>query len=252
MHNLYLGTGKHVFKIWLKQEIINNNDLFKINDLASQFTCPAGVGRIPSKVSSNYGSFNAAQWKTWITVYSAVVLKSILPQNHYVCWVLFVGACCLIGQRVSKKTNVDTADALLKKFCTKFEELYGAENCTPNLHLHLHLKDCLMDFGTPHAFWCFAFERCNGILGSLQTNNKSIEIRVMKKFLMGQQLRIMSGSIDAAMKVLLPIKEVDIDFVSCNNNAAPEIEECAHRFVWSPLEDLKFFDMQHLKFLPPV
>ena len=64
MHNLYLGTGKHVFKIWLKQEIINNNDLSKINDLASQFTCPAGVGRIPSKVSSNYGSFTAAQWKT--------------------------------------------------------------------------------------------------------------------------------------------------------------------------------------------
>lgn len=151
-----------------------------------------------------------------------------------------------------KKTDVDAADALLKKFCTKFEELYGAENCTPNLHLHLHLKDCLMDFGPPHAFWCFAFERCNGILGSLHTNNKSIEIQVMKKFLMGQQLRIMSGSIDAAMKVLLPIKEVDIDFVSCNNNAAPEIEECAHRFVWSPLEELKFFDMQHLKFLPPV
>lgn len=82
MHNLYLGTGKHVFKIWLKQEIINNNDLSKINDLASQFTCPAGVGRIPFKVSSNYGSFTAAQWKTWITVYSAVVLKSILPPNH--------------------------------------------------------------------------------------------------------------------------------------------------------------------------
>ena len=67
-----------------------------------------------------------------------------------------------------------------------------------------HLKDCLIDFGPPHAFWCFVFERCNGILGFLHTNNKSIEIQVMKKFLMGQRLRIMSDSIDAAMKVLLP------------------------------------------------
>ena len=105
--------------------------------------------------------------------------KINFPQNHYVCWLLFVRACCLIGQRVLKKTDVDTADALLKKFCTKFEKLYGAENCTPNLYLHLHLKDCLMAFGPPHAFWCFVFERCNGILGSLHTNNKSIEIQVM-------------------------------------------------------------------------
>ena len=31
MRNLYLGIGKHVFKIWFTQEIINNNGLFKIN-----------------------------------------------------------------------------------------------------------------------------------------------------------------------------------------------------------------------------
>ena len=158
MHNLYLGTGKHMFTVWIKNEIIKNNELLAVNDLMSNFTCPAGVGQIPSKISSNYGNFTAAQWKTRITVYSPVVLKSVLPHDLNCHWLIFVRACFLIGQRVLKQNDIDAAHALLRTFCTKFEELYGTDYCTPNMHLHLHLKECLLDFGFPHAFWCFAFE----------------------------------------------------------------------------------------------
>ena len=55
MHNLYLGTGKHMFTVWIKKEIIKINELLAMNELMSNFTCPTGVGRIPSKIFSNYG-----------------------------------------------------------------------------------------------------------------------------------------------------------------------------------------------------
>ena len=32
-------------------------------------------------------------------------------------------------------------------------------------------------------FWCFSFERFNGIIGNEPTNNKSIEVQLMKQFL---------------------------------------------------------------------
>ena len=42
--------------------------------------------------------------------------------------------------------------------------------CTPNMHLFLHLKDSITDYGQVHSFWCLAFERFSGVLGSYHTN----------------------------------------------------------------------------------
>ncbi len=47
---------------------------------------------------------------------------------------------------------------------------------TPNMHLHCHIVDSIKDFGPAHAFWCYAFERYNGILESVHTN-KEIQIK---------------------------------------------------------------------------
>ena len=66
-----------------------------------------------------------------------------------------------------------------------FEQLYGGQDlATPNMQLHGHIKECLLDYGPFHAFWCFSFERFNGILGSFHTNNRSIESQLMRRFLM--------------------------------------------------------------------
>lgn len=49
------------------------------------------------------------------------------------------------------------------------------------MHLHCHLNDIILDLGPIHSFWCFSFERYNGILGSFTTNNRSIELQFMRK-----------------------------------------------------------------------
>lgn len=63
------------------------------------------------------------------------------------------------------------------------EQLYGHDFVTPNMHLHGHLYDCVLDFGPVYSFWLFSFERENGILGSYKTNKKNIEVQLMKRFL---------------------------------------------------------------------
>lgn len=56
------------------------------------------------------------------------------------------------------------------------------------MHLHLHLRECFYDYGPPHAFWCYAFERYNGMLGNFPNNQKNIEPQLMKKCLILQEL----------------------------------------------------------------
>ena len=50
------------------------------------------------------------------------------------------------------------------------------------MHLACHLKECMIDYGPVNEFWCFGFERFNGILGSYPNNHENISITMMKKF----------------------------------------------------------------------
>jgi hypothetical protein len=56
------------------------------------------------------------------------------------------------------------------------------------LHLHGHLKDCYLDYGPSSSFWLFAFERMNGIMGSVSTNHQAIVVQLMRKFISNQQV----------------------------------------------------------------
>ena len=66
------------------------------------------------------------------------------------------------------------------QFGVMFEALCGKDKCTPNMHLHGHLQDCILDYGPVFSFWCFSFERYNGIMGDYHTNNVNIGKYSMK------------------------------------------------------------------------
>ena len=88
--------------------------------------------------------------------------------------------CAIYPQQIAE------ADNLLKQFCVCVSELFGSAACTINMHKHLHLKECVEQFGPIYSFWCFPFERFNGKLGSYHTNSKNIEVQIVRKFLRDQ------------------------------------------------------------------
>ena len=57
------------------------------------------------------------------------------------------------------------------------------------MHLHTHLLDCVLDYGPVYAFWLFSFERYNGILGDYGTNQRAVEIQLMRKFQSNQVIK---------------------------------------------------------------
>ena len=94
---------------------------------------------------------------------------------------LFVKACWLLCRR--SITFSELNDGALLEFCKMFVQIYGPNYCTMNMHLHGHIKECIDDFGPVYSFWCFSFERLNGILGSYHTNNRNISVQITKRFL---------------------------------------------------------------------
>ena len=184
MHNLLLGTAKHMMTIWKETGKLKPNDFQSIQEKVDNFIGPSDVGRIPFKLSSGFSSFSADQWKNWVLLFSLPCLRPILPINDYKCWQTFVKACSILCSRIIKPHEIAEAHKLLTDFCIQTEALYSPKYLTPNMHLHLHLQECIRDFGPVYSFWLFAFERMNGLLGGYPTNNRSVEIQLMRKFCM--------------------------------------------------------------------
>ena len=183
MHNLFLGTSKHVFKLWDKQGIIGKKEMKLLEKRIEEMDVPSDIGRLPKKISSNYGSYTAEQWKNWTVIYSMYALKGVIADKHLQCWQTFVLACRYLCKSTISFVDLQKADLLLLKFCKQFEKLYGKKAITPNMHLHCHLKDIIIDHGPVYSFWCFSFERYNGIMGNIFTNKRSLELQLMRKLM---------------------------------------------------------------------
>ena len=188
MHNLLLGTGKYLMTLWKDKGILTKTQFECIQQEVDATIVPACVGRIPHKISSNFSGFTADQWKNWICIYSTLCLREFLPHDHYQCWMLFQDACCALLQPSISAFQLSIADNKLLEFCQAYETLYGKEKCTPNMHMHLHLCKSVQNYGPVTSFWCFPFERFNGILGRFQKNWISPEQQMAKKFISYQHL----------------------------------------------------------------
>ncbi len=47
---------------------------------------------------------------------------------------------------LSRVSDVQLAHALLQQFSRRVERMYGASIVTHNMHLHCHLRECLLDY----------------------------------------------------------------------------------------------------------
>lgn len=186
MHNLLLGTAKHITELWKSKQILSSSQFDVIQEKVNSMVTPPDIGRLPYKISSGFSGFSADQWKNWVVSYSLFALKDELPWQHYNCWHLFVKVCYLLCRRTISDALLREADDLITEFWELFKKLYGSDACTINIHLHGHLTECIREFGPVYAFWCFAYERMNGVLGSFHTNNHHVSVQYMRRFLDGK------------------------------------------------------------------
>ena len=253
MHNLFLGTAKHCLELWVKKDIITRKDFLKMEEQMLHLHAPHSAGRLPLKIGSGFAGFTADQWRNWTIGYSPIVLRQVLPREHLQYWLLFVKGCSILCSRCLLKEHVELAHNYLHMFCCQFLQVNGPNACTPNMHLHMHLKECLYDYGPPYAFWCYAFERYNGMLGSFPTNKRSIERQLMRKCLILQELHsqpfpeegqcfkslLMQHAPLNGGGILMSMKEEDIH--GLEKLSAPHLNEY-----------LDFTVIDRVKCLPPV
>src|SRR5205823_8379286 len=143
MHNLYLGTAKRMTHYWTDEKqhdtghpILTRADLKVIQEIIDTNPPPSNIGCIPHKIATDFSSFTADQWRSWILLYSTFCLHDYLLENHQRCWQMFISANALWGQRIISNEDIQKGHNFMLQFLHLTESLCGLEFIMPNMHMH--------------------------------------------------------------------------------------------------------------------
>ncbi len=176
------GSAKGFFNELVKQSILDEKRMVQLTKNLQNIHTTTNSRWVPTDIGSKHQYYNSYQWKEFTLSYSMIAYKGVIPREYFECWALFVEACRLICQPVVRMKDAEKAHILFKRFGTEIENIFGSDAVKPNHHLHCHLMECIFDYGSPYSFWLFPFERYNGDLGKLHTNNKEMEFTLIRKF----------------------------------------------------------------------
>ena len=155
----------------------------------SRSTVPGAFGRPPRNIDRLFNSFKAAEWSSFLLLYSLPVFEGRLPGRYLDNWKDLIRIWALVCKRSITKEELATVQLLCERYdacIPSFLHIYP-NNChnsyvkdyerlyfrgrrdrlkilKSNLHSLLHLADSLADLGPGYVWWCFSGERFNGML----------------------------------------------------------------------------------------
>ncbi len=183
MHNLFLGTAKSFFSLLVDREILNEEKMAKISENLESMHSNSTKLWLPKNIGTHWKYFNAYEWKQFTLVYSMQAFRGAISKEYLETWSIFVKACQLICKPIVTKSELEEADLGFRNYIKALQNTFGTQAIKPNQHMSCHLKECIEDFGAIYCFWLFALERFNGFLGDYKTNNRGIEVTLMRKVL---------------------------------------------------------------------
>lgn len=241
MHCIYLGVVRALLIIWFHPSTGIFSEFSQIVDEQIQtITPPDFIPRAPRSIIEHIMYLKASELKAWFFYYSVPILRSIMADVYFEHYLLFIYSIYILNQESVSDAMINTAAEFLKLFVSQFEDLYGRENMTANLHQILHLANNVKNFGPLWTTSCFPYENANGILKSLVTGTKFAHLQICsgisiflnlpeltKNLVPGNRpFNFCSFLINKKEKYKSHQISVDMSLVGClekNNNELPDI-----------------------------
>ena len=193
MHTLFLGMIRHETLLIFQDPLFCEDAQRVFGSRVESLCVPYDV---PSSLADkfDFSSLTADQWKNFALIYAKPCLWDLLPPESYESICLLCEIVKITVQPALTNSDISRLGCLLKSHHWYFERIYGKFEVSVNYHMALHFPDIIKDFGPPHSFWCFSFERMNGVLSGLPTSNRYIELELFTKFLQDANIESMHAS----------------------------------------------------------
>ena len=166
-----------------REELLNDDKMTIIDQRLAEFKQGLTDKWVVENMKSNMGTLTAAGWRHWTLVSSAYCLHGLIPAQYLAVWEHFVNSCRLLSPACIHEKVLKMVDHHFAQFRNGISQLFGSVAATPNIYMQVHLTQVVQEYGPLYALWLFAFERYNGVLGDINTNNMQIEGQIMARFL---------------------------------------------------------------------
>ena len=185
MHCVLLGVVRQFINIWTDSS--NNSKPYYIKNTATidkllkTIRIPDEINRLPRSLADRK-FWKAAEYRSFLLIYSPVILMGILPHSFYKHWLLLCNGIRLLFLNKVTATMVKASRNCLYKFVALVPELYGSEHISYNVHILTHLPDAVLNWGPLWSHSAFVFEDVIGILKTMYHGTQLIPKQVFKYF----------------------------------------------------------------------
>lgn len=183
MHAVDGGVMKKLLTLWCspaystypfsltRQIAVINTRLMSIKPLKF-------VHRMPRSVE-DLVHWKAAELKMFLFHYSVPILTGILDDEYLKNFQRLLVAIAILSRDKMTGLMIDVAEDLLHRFVKEFEDLYGTQFCSINIHLLLHLSSCVRNLGPLWLYTCYEYEDLNGHLLKLIHRTWHLESQIV-------------------------------------------------------------------------
>ncbi|XP_074107779.1 uncharacterized protein LOC141533026 isoform X2 [Cotesia typhae] len=202
MHAILLGVIKQhseiLFTAFGKDYYVGNpNQLEALNVKLLSFKHPSCITRSPRSLHERE-MWKATEWRSWLLFYSLICFKGILPQKYLDHLALLVEAVYILLSDEIDNDDIDRADSLILRYVVTYQEYFGKEVMTYNIHLLLHIVKSVRKLGPLLCHNTFVFESENHFLLKLQKSPTNIAIQIARRYLFEKALSPLQKKINVS------------------------------------------------------
>lgn len=107
-----------------------------------------------------YQKWKASEWRNWLD-YGPICLKEVLPAKYVHHFALLSKVIRYLNSDSITSDNLDRCEMLLKAYIKLFQQYFGDENMTSNVHLMANLVEVVRNWGPIWVDEAFTFESMN-------------------------------------------------------------------------------------------
>lgn len=188
MHNGLLGIMKLLLDFWLgSHRLAKKSPYFKPmttsqrEQLNERILALEPYERITRKPSSIFDRafYKATEYKQLLLFYLPVALEGLIETKQLDHFKLLSAAIYTLLKAEISTCELDQAHQQLLQFANEFENIYGKEAVTMNVHLLRHYKESVMNHGPLWAVSMFGFESNIGAITKCSKNIPTDDIQIM-------------------------------------------------------------------------
>lgn len=166
-HVVCLGVMRHLVKVWTTGKLdyrLNKNTLKTIGEKL-EIVAATSPMEFPRRIKpfARMSEWEAYDWKMFLLYYGPLILKTHLPEAHYMNFLyLHLAMRIMTSSEYRYTTNECSsyiAGQLIATFVTSFRKLYGQELINHSVHYLLHLEEVFMKMGSLEGVSGFEFSR---------------------------------------------------------------------------------------------